>query len=122
MNVKELIDIKVKEKVKIGGARMRNLGNRKEGENVKIKGREEQKRSEKKRGIEKNRCKRRSSQQAQIQERNSKDLIKHRSDLINGTGADNNKVIPTTIYGADFSIFTPPRRRLPREHVDLRSS
>lgn len=38
MNVKELIDIKVKEKVKIGGARMRNLGNRKEGKNVKIKG------------------------------------------------------------------------------------
>lgn len=47
MNVKELIDIKVKEKVKIGGARMRNLGNRKEGENGKIKGREEQKRLEK---------------------------------------------------------------------------
>ena len=39
-----------------------------------------------------------------------KDLIKHRSNLINGTGADNNKVIATTIYGTDFSIFTPPRR------------
>lgn len=53
---------------------------------------------------------------------NRKELIKHRSDLINGTGADNNKVIAGTIYGADFSIFTPPRRRLPREQVDLRSS